>query len=102
MGYQKQPLLRNLPISQRPKLSSPSSPLPQNKYLERLLYETWRNDTAPSERVFNLISKKRTRISSENVRYVLYLRSWGILHPGDDEEIIISEDGGKIVQVLLE
>jgi len=34
---------------------------------------------APSERVFsiasNLISKKRTRISSKNVRYVLYLRS---------------------------
>jgi hypothetical protein len=50
----------------------------------------------------NLISKKRTRISSENVRYVLCLRSWGILHPGDDKEIIISEDGGKIVQVLLE
>jgi hypothetical protein len=63
--------------------------------------------SAPSERVFsmagNLISKKRTRISSENVRYVLCLRSWGILHPDDDEEeIIISEDGGKIVQVLLE
>jgi hypothetical protein len=51
----------------------------------------------------NLISKKRTRISSENVRYVLCLRSWGILHPDDDEEeIIISEDSGKIVQVLLE
>jgi len=34
---------------------------------------------APSERVFNiasnLISKKRTRISSENMQYVLYLRS---------------------------
>jgi hypothetical protein len=34
---------------------------------------------APSERVFsmasNLVSKKRTRISSENVRYVLCLRS---------------------------
>ena len=35
--------------------------------------------SAPSERVFsmasNLISRKRTRISSENVRYVLCLRS---------------------------
>ncbi|PMD40291.1 hypothetical protein L207DRAFT_399823, partial [Hyaloscypha variabilis F] len=36
--------------------------------------------STPSERVFsmagNLVSKKRTRISSENVRYVLCLRSW--------------------------
>jgi hypothetical protein len=58
--------------------------------------------SAPSERVFsiagNLISKKRTRISSENVRYVLCLRNWGVLDPDNDEdEIIISEDGGKIV-----
>ena len=58
--------------------------------------------SAPSERVFsmagNLISKKRTRISSENVRYVLYLRSWGILDSNDNkDEIIISEDGSKIV-----
>ena len=39
--------------------------------------------SAPSERVFsiagNLISKKRSRIASENVRYVLCLRSWGLL-----------------------
>jgi hypothetical protein len=58
--------------------------------------------SAPSERVFsmasNLISKKRTRISSENVRYVLCLRSWGILDPDNDKDkIIISEDSGKIV-----
>ena len=58
--------------------------------------------SAPSERVFsmagNLISKKRTRISSENVRYVLFLRSWGMLDSNDNkDEIIISEDGGKIV-----
>jgi hypothetical protein len=50
----------------------------------------------------NLISKKRTRILSKNVRYVLCLRSWGILHPDDNKEIIISGDSGKIVQVLLE
>ena len=35
--------------------------------------------SSPSERVFNyagnLITKKRTRITSENIRYVLYLRS---------------------------
>lgn len=52
---------------------------------------------APSERVFsiagNLITKKRTRISSENVRYVLCLRNWGILDDADDEEeILIDED----------
>jgi hypothetical protein len=53
--------------------------------------------SAPFERVFsiagNLISKKRTRISSENMRYVLCLRSWGILDlDNDKDEIIISED----------
>jgi hypothetical protein len=46
----------------------------------------------------NLISKKRTRMSSENVRYVLCLRSQGILEDDDDkDEIIISEDSNKIV-----
>lgn len=54
--------------------------------------------SAPSERVFsmagNLLSKKRTRISSENVRIVLCLRSWGLLVDADDEdEIRISEEG---------
>jgi hypothetical protein len=58
--------------------------------------------SAPFERVFsmagNLISKKRTRILSENVRYVLCLRNWGILDPSNNEdEIIISEDGSKII-----
>ena len=62
---------------------------------------------APSERVFsiasNLILKKRTRISSKNVRYVLYLRSWGVLEADNDkEEIIISKDNRKIIRVLLE
>jgi hypothetical protein len=37
----------------------------------------------PSERVFsqagNLISKKRTQIASDIIRYVLCLRSWGLL-----------------------
>jgi len=54
--------------------------------------------SAPSERVFseagNLITKKRGKISSENVRYVLCLRSWGILVNDDnEEEIIIDIDG---------
>ena len=58
--------------------------------------------SAPSERVFsvagNLIAKKRTKISSENVRYVLCLRSWGILVEADDEEEIIINDNGQIVE----
>ena len=65
-------------------------------------YHTIPATSPPSERVFsiagNLISKKRTRISSENVRYVLCLRSWGILDLDDDKDkTIISEDSGKIV-----
>ena len=45
-----------------------------------------------------MISKKRTQISSENVRYVLGLQSWGLLEDNNNkDEIIISEDGGKIV-----
>jgi hypothetical protein len=60
--------------------------------------------SAPSERVFsiagNLISKKRTRISSENVRYVLCLRSWGILVDDDDEEVIQIDDNDRILPPL--
>jgi hypothetical protein len=43
-----------------------------------------------------------TRISSENVRYVLCLRSWGILAPDDDKDEIIITGDGKIVVVLEE
>jgi hypothetical protein len=60
--------------------------------------------SAPSERVFsvagNLISKKRTKISSENVRNVLCLRSWGILDDADNEEEIIIDQNWKVVQPL--
>jgi hypothetical protein len=60
--------------------------------------------SAPSERVFslagNLLSKKRTRITSENVRYVLCLRSWGVLiEPKDEEELYFNENG-KIIDPL--
>jgi hypothetical protein len=44
-----------------------------------------------------LISKKRTRISSENVRYVLCLRSWGFLVDDDDEEEILFDENGNTV-----
>jgi hypothetical protein len=61
--------------------------------------------SAPSERVFsmagNLISKKKTRISSENVRHVLCLRSWGVIVRDDDEEeIYIDEDGLQVTVTL--
>ena len=54
--------------------------------------------SAPSERVFsqagNLISKKRTLIASDMVRYVLCLRSWGLLEPAQEElEIQIGPEG---------
>lgn len=62
--------------------------------------------SAPAERVFsmagNLISKKRGRICSENVRYVLCLRSWGILLESDNEpEILISDDGMRVLPRLV-
>ena len=41
-----------------------------------------------------MISKKRTRISSENVRYVLCLRSWGLLPEDDEKEV---NDGSRQV-----
>jgi hypothetical protein len=59
----------------------------------------------PSERVFswagNLVSKKRTKVSSENVRYVLCLRSWGCLKEADDEEEIAIGLDGKVVVVVV-
>jgi hypothetical protein len=60
--------------------------------------------SAPSERVFsvagNLITKKWTKISSENVQYVLCLRSWGILVDGDNKEEILINRNWKIVDPL--
>jgi hypothetical protein len=60
--------------------------------------------SAPSERVFsaagNLITKRRTLISSENVRYVLCLRSWGILVEADDEEEILIDNNWNIVEPI--
>jgi hypothetical protein len=58
--------------------------------------------SSPSERVFsyagNLITKKRTRIASENVRYVLCLRSWGLLSESDDEEDMIFDENGVRIE----
>ena len=67
-------------------------------------YHTIPATSAPAERVFsmagNLISKKRTRIASENVRYVLCLRSWGIFdEEEEEEEILISEEGNILESI---
>ena len=60
---------------------------------------------APSEHVFsitgNLISKKRTRITSENVRYVLCLRSWGLLVNDDDEIEVIIDEESRIIDLIV-
>jgi hypothetical protein len=50
----------------------------------------------------NLITKKRTKIVSENVRYVLCLRSWGLLPDSDNEvEMVFDENGVRIEVVVL-
>jgi len=59
---------------------------------------------APSERVFswagNLVSKKRTNICSENIRYVLCLRSWGILKEADNEKEILIGANGRVINTV--
>ena len=57
---------------------------------------------APSKQVFslasNLISKKRTRVTSKNVRYILCLRSQGVLKELiDKEEMILDQNRRPIV-----
>jgi hypothetical protein len=45
---------------------------------------------APSKRVFstagNLITKKRTRMASKTIRYVICLRAWGLLAKDNKKE----------------
>jgi hypothetical protein len=58
----------------------------------------------PLERVFsyagNLITKKRTRIASENIRYMLCLRSWGLLLESDDEVEIIFDENRVCIETV--
>jgi F0F1-type ATP synthase beta subunit len=60
---------------------------------------------APSKRVFsiagNLISKKQTRITSKNVRYVLCLRSWGLLVKDNDKIEVIIDEEGRIIDLIV-
>jgi len=44
--------------------------------------------------------KKRTRIASENVRYVLCLRSWGLLSESDDEVEIVFDENGVCIETV--
>jgi hypothetical protein len=57
--------------------------------------------SAPSERVFsqagNLVSKKKTRINSANIRYLLCLRAWGLLAEEDDDDNDDTEEEGVLV-----
>ena len=54
----------------------------------------------------NLVTKKRTRIASENVRYVLCLRSWGLLPLGEngdnnteeEDDSPLVDDEGRVLQ----
>jgi hypothetical protein len=83
-----------------PLLNRKASPEEQQAYMQSKVYDfpiitqmardfqAIPASSAPSERIFsqagNLVSKKRTRIVSENIRYVLCLRSWGLLPPGEN------------------
>jgi hypothetical protein len=49
----------------------------------------------------NLISKKRTRITSENVRYVSCSRSWGLLVNDDDEIEVIIDEESRIIDLIV-
>ena len=74
----------------------------KNQFRFPIIFQMWRDHavipatSAPSERVFsaagNLITKKRTRMASETIRYVICLRAWGLIPEADDEEEIAIVD----------
>jgi hypothetical protein len=92
-----------------------STPEQQNVYIQSKIYEfliiiaiardflAISATSAPSEQVFsqagNLILKKRTQIASDMVRYVLCLRSWGLLPEAEDEEDILIGLNREILEV---
>jgi hypothetical protein len=63
---------------------------------------------APSECVFstagNLITKKRTRMASETIRYVICLRAWGLLAKDNKKEevqvIDLTDQIGSINDII--
>ena len=64
--------------------------------------------SVPSERVFseagNLVTKKRTRMASETIKYVICLRAWGLIPEADDKkevEIIdLTDEVGAINDII--
>jgi hypothetical protein len=102
-----------------PCLPRKSSPEELNAYMQSKVYDfpivtqIARDFTAipatsaPSERVSsqagNLVSKKRTRINSANVRYVLCLRAWGLLAEDEDDEpeeegVLVMDEENRMVR----
>ena len=105
-----------------PLLNRKASPEEQQAYMQSKVYDfpiitQMARDfqaipatSAPSERIFsqagNLVSKIKARIISENIRYVLCLRSWGLLPPGENDDNNTKEeddsplvdDEGRVIQ----
>jgi hypothetical protein len=100
----------------RPPLSLDSTPDIVKVYMQSKVYEfpiitqiardylAIPATPAPSKRVFsvagNLISKKRTRIASENVRYVLCLRALALLVQDDDEVQALIDEERQIIETV--
>jgi hypothetical protein len=61
--------------------------------------------SVPSERVFSaggdIITKKRNRISGESVRYLLCLRSWGIIPEDNDFNDLVEEEDGEDDEIVI-
>jgi len=63
--------------------------------------------SAPSERVFSvggdIVTKKRNRIGGDNLRYLLCLRSWGIIPEDNDLDEEVDDDGADedVIIVVL-
>jgi hypothetical protein len=61
--------------------------------------------SVPSKHVFsaggNIITKKRNRISGESVRYLLYLRSWGIIPEDDDFDDLVEEEDREDNEIAI-
>jgi hypothetical protein len=61
--------------------------------------------SVPSECVFStggdIITKKRNRIGRESVRYLLCLRSWGIIPEDDDFDDLVEEEDGEDNEIAI-
>jgi hypothetical protein len=66
-------------------------------------YNTIPVTSTPAKHVFsitrNLISKKQIYIASENIRYILCLRSWGYLIEDNNEKEFILDNNKRIIDL---